>query len=92
MTSEKGNTPSVQGPFSPKTIWILRTVIVGLFIAWLSCMCYLHNQIQQDKAKLEQRRLEASRRQELMRRGAQYQQNLQQRSGLSRVRNVLDGR
>ena len=72
-----------------RTILIVLTVMV---IAWFGLGIYLHVQVVQSRAKVEQNRIEEARRQEFMRRGVQYKQELQQRTQTPRVRNVFDGR
>lgn len=64
----------------------------GVLIAWLSLGIYLHVQVVQSRAKVEQNRIEQARHDEFLRRGAQYKQALQQRTAPSRVRNAFDGR
>ena len=72
-------------------IWVL--VIMSIVtIAWFALGIYLHVQVVQSRAKVEQNRIEEARRQEFLRRGVQYKQELQQRAAPSGVRNAFDGR
>lgn len=72
-------------------IWVL--VIMSIItIAWFALGIYLHVQVVQSRAKVEQSRIEEARRQEFLRREAQYKQDLQERNQAPRVRNVFDGR
>lgn len=77
---------------SKKAAWILRIIVVGLFSLWLMCVFYLRAQIRRDEAKVERNRIEAARRQEFQRRGAQYRQDLQNFNQGVRTRNVFDER
>lgn len=61
-----------------------------LLIAWFGLGFYLHQQVVISRAKVEQARLEAQRREERVRRGAQYQQAVQERSRKPQSRNALD--
>ncbi len=85
-------------PLSPSQLWVRNNrgkilLVLGiLIIAWFSLGFYLRHEVKVSRAKVEQNRIEESRRQEFMRRGAQYQQDLQQRTQTPRVRNVFDGR
>ena len=79
-------------PFSKKTVWILRIVLLVLFSLWVACVCYLRSQIRQDKAKLEQARIEASRHNDFLRRGAQYRQELNKFNQGVRSRSAFDER
>ena len=69
-------------------------IVLGsvLVIAWFALGIYLHVQAVQSRAKVEQNRIEEARRQEFLRRGAQYKQELEQRNQAPRVRNAFDGR
>lgn len=67
-------------------------VLVGMLFAWFILGIYLHVQVAQSRAKVEQSRIEQARHDEFLRRGAQYKQDLQQRATPSRVRNAFDGR
>lgn len=69
-------------------------LIIGavVLIAWFGLGIYLHVQVAQSRAKVAQSRIEEARRQEFLRRGAQYKQDLQERNQSPRVRNVFDGR
>ncbi|MBQ8033290.1 MAG: hypothetical protein IJ266_05010 [Elusimicrobiaceae bacterium] len=79
-------------PFSKRTLWTIRGVLLGLAVMWFSLGIYLHHQAAQSKAKVERNRIEAARRQEFQRRGAQYRQDLQNFNQGVRSRNVFDGR
>ena len=50
----------------------------------------VYNQVKQDEQRIEQARLEAQRKEERLRRGAQYQQAVQERSRKPQSRNALD--
>jgi len=78
--------------FSKRTIWIVRSVILVLVALWIAGGLYLNYQVKQDEQRIEQNRIEVQRREEFLRRGAQYRQDLQERTGAPRVRNVFDGR
>lgn len=78
--------------FSPRTVWKIRIVLLGLLGIWVVGALYFHYQVKQDEQRIEQNRIEEARRQEFLRRGAQYRQDLQQRATPSRVRNAFDGR
>lgn len=77
---------------SAKLIWTIRFVVFGLFAIWLAGAIYLHHEVKVSRAKVEQSRIEKARRQEILRRGAQYQQELKKFGQGSRSRNVFDGR
>ena len=94
MTQEKTleivtQTVPTEGPKYTRWLWVLGGILV---IAWFALGIYLHVQVVQSRAKVEQNRLEAQRREEVMRRGVQYKQELEQRNQAPRVRNVFDGR
>ena len=78
--------------WSKRKLWTIRIVLLILISVWGTLWLYFHHQIRIGRAKVEQNRIEETRRQEFLRRGAQYQQDLQQRATPSRVRNALDGR
>ncbi len=78
--------------FSKPTLWVSVTVIALLGILWIAGGLYLNQQVKKDEERIQQARIEASRREEFLRRGAQYKQDLQQRMAPSGVRNALDGR
>ena len=84
----------LNGQINPRVKYKWGRIILGgiLLIAWFALGIYLHVQAAQSRAKVEQNRIEAARRAEFMRRGAQYQQDLQQRTQSPRVRNVFEGR
>ncbi len=79
-----------------RVLWGKRKIRWGvlgiLILAWFGLGIYLHVQVAQSRAKVAQSRIEESRRQEFLRRGAQYKQDVQQRTQTPRVRNVFDGR
>ena len=77
------------GPRSKFWILVLMSILT---LAWFALGIYLHVEAAKSRAKVEQNRLEAQRREEFMRRGVQYQQELQQRNQAPRVRNVFEGR
>ncbi len=63
--------------WSQRKVRIVVAVLVGLLIAWFALGYYLHVQVKNSRAKVEQARIEASRRQESARRQASYQQALE---------------
>ena len=77
---------------SKRALWMSVTVISILAMLWVIGGLYLNHQVRQDTLRIEQSRIEAQRRQEFMRRGVQYKQDLKQRTQTPRVRNVFDGR
>ena len=77
---------------SNRKMQIILGIVSVLVLLWCGLGIYLHVQVAQSRAKVEQNRIEESRRQEFLRRGAQYRQDLQQRATPSRVRNAFDGR
>lgn len=81
-----------QEPFSKRTLWTIRLVLLGLTIAWFSLGIYLHFQAKVSRAKVEQNRIEAERRQDFLRRSTQYKQQVQERTQGTRSRNLFDGR
>lgn len=84
------NTPQDIYIPSKRTVWTIRIVLLGLFGIWLTGTIYLHQEIKESRARVEQARLEAQRREERVRRGAQYQQAVQERSRKPQSRNALD--
>lgn len=78
--------------FSKSMIWTVRGIIFLLLALWIMGGVYLSNQVKQDEQRIEQSRIEAARRQEFQRRGAQYRQDLQNFNQGVRSRNVFDGR
>ena len=78
--------------FSARTVCIIRVVVFFLLFVWVAGGMYLHYQVKQDERRIEQARIEQSRRQEFMRRGAQYRQELREFDRGNRSRNALDGR
>ncbi len=91
----KGAKRPVNNPvllWSKRKLWTVRIVLLLLIGGWFAVGFYLHYQVTQTRAKLEQERIEAARHNEFLRRGAQYRQDLEQRTGSPRVRNAFDGR
>ncbi len=78
--------------FSKSTVWTVRGIILLLLVLWIMGGVYLSNQIKQDEQRIEQSRIEAARRQEFQRRGAQYRQDLQNFNQGVRTRNAFDER
>ncbi len=78
--------------FSRPVVWVLRIAIIGLFSLWIAGGLYLNYQVKQDERRIEETRLEAQRREERIRRGTQYKQELQERTQTPRSRNVFEGR
>lgn len=72
------NEVNRQVPFSKRTLWTIRIVLLGLVVSWFSLGIYLHYQAKASRAKVEQNRIEQSRRNEFLRRGAQYRQELEE--------------
>lgn len=70
--------------------WLLLGGV--LIIAWFALGIYLHQQVVQSRARVAQSKIEDARRQEFLRRGAQYKQDLRQRTQTPQTRNVFDGR
>lgn len=69
------------GPFpqvSKRRARIVLAVVFCLFVVWLVGAFYFYQQVETDKAVLEQKRIEANRRQESARRQATYQRALEQ--------------
>ncbi len=81
-----------RSPLPKAVIWVFRVVICGLIALWVVGGIYLNNQVKQDEARIEQARLEAQRRDERLRRTAQYRQELQERSKKPQSTNVFEGR
>ena len=71
---------------------ILLVVLSVLLVAWFGLGMYLHIQVAQSRARVEQSRIEANRRNEFSRRGAQYRQELDEFNQGVRSRNAFDGR
>ena len=94
MTQEKTVEPIVQKlpETGSKRKWVWIALGSVLIIAWFALGIYLQLQVVQSRAKVEQKRIEQARRQEFLRRGVQYKQDLQQRAAPSGVRNAFDGR
>ena len=82
--------PSVQLP-SARFVWTFRLVLLGLFILWLAGGLYLQYRVDELSQRIERKKIEAARREEFLRRGAQYQQQLKEFEQRSRSR-TLDGR
>lgn len=76
---------------SKRAIWMVR-VMFCLFIIWLIGAIYLHQQVVQSRAKVEQNRIAAQRKEERIRRAAQYQQDVQQRTKAPQKRNAFGGK
>jgi hypothetical protein len=66
--------------------------IIVVLVAWFGLGIYLHQQVVQSRTKVEQARIEQNRRQEFLRRDAQYKQDLQRRTQAPQSRNVFEGR
>ncbi len=81
-----------QIPFSRHTLWTIRAVLLGIAVLWFSLGIYLHYQAKASRARVEQNRIEQSRRNEFLRRGAQYRQELDEFNQGVRSRNAFDGR
>lgn len=81
-----------RSPFPKSVIWVFRAVLCGLIALWIAGGLYLNNQVKQDEERMEQARLEAQRRDERLRRSAQYEQELQERSKKPQSTNVFEGR
>jgi len=84
--------PASYPQFSKPVLWTLRIVLVGLVALWVAGGLYLNNQVKQDEQRIEQARLETQRKEARMRREAQYEQEVQQRTRAPQTRNVFDGR
>lgn len=78
--------------YPPRTVWKIRFVLLGLLSIWILGAWFFHHQVKQDEQRIEQSRIEAARRQEFQRRGAQYRQDLQNFNQGVRTRNVFDER
>ena len=78
--------------FPARTVWKIRIILLGLLGIWIAGALYFHYQVKQDEQRIEQARIEQARHDEFLRRGAQYRQDLQERTNPSRVRNAFDGR
>ena len=72
--------------------WVILTISILITVAWFSLGIYLHQQVRESRAKVEQARLEAQRRDERLRRDARYRQDLQERTQAPQTRNAFDGR
>ncbi len=77
---------------SKRTVWKIRILLIALVGLWIAGGLYLNNQVKQDEKRIEQARLEAQRRDERLRRGARYRQDLQERTQAQQTRNAFDGR
>ena len=82
----------IAASFSTRTVCMIRVVVLSLLLIWVAGGMYLHYQIKQDEQRMEQARIEQSRREEFLRRGAQYREELKQFNQSVRSRNVFDGR
>ncbi len=89
--SRKANVRYV-GKWPKYKLWTALGLFLFLLFAWFALGIYLHMELSQSRAKVEQARLEAQRREERLRRGARYQQDLQQRTQAPQTRNAFDGR
>ena len=76
--------------FPPRTVWKIRIVLLGLLGIWLAGALFFHYQVKQDEKRIEQARIEQSRRDEFLRRGAQYRQELNEFNQGARSRNAFD--
>ena len=85
----KDETPLM---WSKRKLWTIRIVLLILISVWGTLWLYFRQQVREGRVKVAQHRLEEARRQEFLRRGAQYKQDVQQRTQTPRVRNVFDGR
>ena len=86
---------NVEQPFvipSKRTIWTIRLVVLGLIGIWIAGAVYLRMQVRDARAKVEQNRLAAQRQEQRLRRGAIYQQRVQEHNYVPATRNALDGR
>ncbi len=63
--------------WAQRKVRVVFAILMGLLIAWLALGYYLHVQVKNSRAKVEQARIEANRRQESARRQATYQQALE---------------
>ena len=78
--------------FSRSVTMIIRAGMVLLVVLWIAGGLYLNMQVKQDEQRIEQARIEQNRRQEFLRRDAQYKQDLQRRTQGPQTRNVFEGR
>lgn len=78
--------------FSTRTVYMIRMVILSLLLIWVAGGMYLHYQVKQDEQRIEKSRIEQSRREEFLRRGAQYREELKQFNQGVRSRNAFDRR
>lgn len=78
--------------WSKQKLRVVLGVLVILTVAWFCLGIYLHMQVAQSRAKVEQNRIEAERRQDFLRRSTQYKQQVQERTQGARSRNLFDGR
>lgn len=76
--------------WTPRKLWITRIVLLVLILVWVSLWFYVHRQVVQARAKVEQHRIEALHRAQRAQREALYQQQMDQRQNMPRVRNVMD--
>lgn len=90
-TSQTGTfVRTAQLALADRKVRIILVVLALILAAWFALGYYLHLQVVQSRAKVEQNRIEANRRQEFKRRGAQYRQELQQRRQPARTRSIFD--
>ena len=82
---------SKYGRLSRRTVWTIRLVLLGLLAIWVAGAVYLHQDVAEKRAKRERAQAEFNRREEFLRRGTQYRQQLKEFEDRSRAR-TLDGR
>ncbi len=96
MTTQKQPNVSTQDflipPMSNRTVWLIRFTLLALLTLWVAGILYFHGQVEEARARAAQSRIEAQRRNEHLRRGASYRQQLREQNQTSRVRNAVDGR
>ena len=78
--------------WSKRKLWTVRVILLVIVVGWVGLWFYLHHQVRVARAKVEQNRIEASRRNEFLRREAQYKQDLSNFNQGVRSRNVFEGR
>ena len=92
----KTNSSSAQQelivPWTPRRLWTVRLILLILISGWALLWLHVHHNVKVSRAKVETARLEAQRRDERLRRGAQYRQDLQERTQAPQTRNAFDGR
>ena len=85
------NNPKVDNPvllWSKRKLWTVRIVLIVLVGAWVGTWLYLHYQIKQGRAKVEQYHMQIARQEQRARRDAIYRQDMNQRT--HRVRNAVE--